>query len=141
MRNWVVSIFSWREKYPNYWLFKVKYGLLFSILYVKTVIYLWYKTKLSLTLYFTNVVWLCFQKLMTELEGGILFWIVSSEIYLFIEMYNCKIYVNLNLASGKQDFPLVTVSNSVSENLSIRKTVLSYVLWLHKYLESIKIDI
>ena len=30
------------------------------------------KTKLSLTLYFTNIDWLCFQKLMTELEGGIL---------------------------------------------------------------------
>lgn len=41
---------------------------------------------------------------------------------------NCKIYGNLNLDSGKQDLPLVTISNNVSENLCIKKTVLFYVL-------------
>ena len=57
-----------------------------------------------------------------------MFSIASSEIHVFIKMYNCKIYGNLNLASGKQDFPLVTVSNDVSESLSIRKRVFSFVL-------------
>lgn len=39
----------------------------------------------------------------------------------------CKIYGNLNLTSGKEDFPLVTISNSVSENLLFRKLILIHM--------------
>lgn len=86
--------------------------------------------KLPLTC-FTNIDWLYFQKLMTDLKGEILsvFCIMSSDIFLYINVCcSCRIYGNLNLGSGKQDLPLATISNNVSENLYIRKTVLFYVL-------------
>lgn len=42
-------------------------------------------------------------------------------------MCYCKIYGNLNLTSGKEDFPLVTISNNVSENLLFRKLILIHM--------------
>lgn len=42
-------------------------------------------------------------------------------------MCSCMIYGNLNLTSGKEDFPLVTISNNVSENLLFRKLILIHI--------------